>query len=57
MPEKFRSRLAHPHDYFMETAIKASDCEKIVDAIIHEINAIVDRYGGLCVECGAIRYR
>jgi hypothetical protein len=54
MPEKFRSSLAHPQDYFMETAINASDCEKIVDAIMDEIDAIVDRYGGLCVECGAI---
>ena len=52
--EEFRPRLAHPEDDFMEASIDATDDDKTVDAIMDEINAIVDRYGGLCCECGPI---
>jgi hypothetical protein len=52
MPKKFRSRLAHPEDYFIEASIDGTDDDKIVDAIMDEINAIVDGYGGLWCECG-----
>jgi hypothetical protein len=54
MPEECRSRLAHPEDYFMEASIHGTYDDKIVDAIMDEINAIVDDYGGLCCECGPI---
>ena len=54
MPEKFRSRLAHPQDGFIEASKDGTDDEKTVDAIMDEINAIVDRYEGLCGECGSI---
>jgi hypothetical protein len=47
MPEKFRSRLVHPEDDFMEASIEGIDDDRIVVAIMDEINAIVDRYGGL----------
>jgi hypothetical protein len=42
MPEKFQSRLAHPEDYFIEASIDGTYDDKIVDAIMDEINAIVD---------------
>jgi hypothetical protein len=54
MPEKFRSRLTHPEDDFMEASIDGIDDDKIVHAIMNEIDAIVGRYGGLCCECGPI---
>src|SRR6516162_4674158 len=54
MPEKFRSRLAHPQDDFIEASKDGTDDEKTVGAIMDEINAIVDRYEGLCGECGSI---
>ena len=52
MPEEFKSRLAHPDDYFMEASIDGTDDDKSVDAIMDEINTIVDGYGGLCCEWG-----
>jgi|SRR6516225_1192906 len=52
MPEKFRSRLAHPEDDFIEASIDGTDDDRIVGAIRDEINAIVERYGGLCCVCG-----
>jgi hypothetical protein len=54
MPEKFRSRLTHPEDDFMEASIDGIPEDKIVEAIKDEIDAIVDRYGGLCCEWGPI---
>jgi hypothetical protein len=54
MPEKFRPRLAHPEDYFMEASIDGTYDDKIVDAIMDEIDEIVEGYGGLCCECGLI---
>jgi hypothetical protein len=54
MPEKFRPLLCHPDDYFMEASIDGSDDDKIVGAIMDEINAIVDQYGGHCDEVQSI---
>ena len=54
MPKKFRSRLVHPKDYFMEASIDGTYDDKIMDAILDEINTIVDGYGGLCCEWGPI---
>jgi hypothetical protein len=54
MPEKYLSRLAHPEDYFIEASIAGTHDRKIVDAIMDEINAIVDGYQGFCHECGPI---
>jgi hypothetical protein len=54
MPEKFRSRLAHPEDDFMEASIDGIHDDKIVGAVMHEIDAIVGRYGGACCECGLL---
>jgi hypothetical protein len=45
MPEKIRPRLAHPEDDFMEASIDGIDDDKIVGAIMNEIDAIVDRHG------------
>jgi hypothetical protein len=57
MPAKFRSRLAHPLDDFMLVSIGGTmtdDDEKIMIAVMDEINAIVDGYGGLCHECDVL---
>jgi hypothetical protein len=54
MPEKFRPRLGHPDDYFMEASIAGTHDDKSMHAIWDEINAIVNRYHGDCWECGPI---
>ena len=54
MPEKFGARLVDPEDYFMEASIDGLEDDKILGAIWDEINAIVDRYGGSCDECGPV---
>jgi hypothetical protein len=54
MPEKHSHRLAHPLDDFIEAVIEGPDDPKVIDAIMNEVNAIVDRYGGLCMSCGPI---
>jgi hypothetical protein len=54
MPEKFRSYLTHPDDYFMEASIAGTQDDKSISAIMNQINAIVDRYKGYCWECGPI---
>jgi hypothetical protein len=38
MPEKFRLRLAHPEDDFMEASIEGIRDNKIVEAIMDEID-------------------
>jgi hypothetical protein len=55
MPERFRPHVYHPEDYFMLAVIGGtiSDEDKVAGAVMDEINRIVDRYGGLCHECGA----
>jgi hypothetical protein len=52
MPEKFRTRLAHPRDDFLMALIGGTivDEMKTMVAVMGEINRIVDGYGGLCGE-------
>jgi hypothetical protein len=54
MPEKYSGRLAHPLDDFIEAVIDGPDDPKVIEAIMREVNAIVDKYGGICMECGLI---
>jgi hypothetical protein len=53
MPERFRPRLYHPSDDFMlaSTGGLVSDEYKVARAVIDEINAIVDGFGGTCDRC------
>jgi hypothetical protein len=53
MPER-HPILAHPLDDHIECVIESSDDSKIIDAVFSEINAIVDQYGGTCIECGPV---
>jgi hypothetical protein len=55
MPERFRSRMEIPQDDFIlvSTEATAGD-EKVLIAVMREISAIVDRYGGDLSECGPI---
>jgi hypothetical protein len=43
---------AEPLDDHIECLIEGADDPKIMRAIVNEVNAIVDRHGGLCIECG-----
>lgn len=52
LPDKYSPRLAHPLDDFIEAVIEGPDDPKVIDAIMSEVNAIVEKYGGLCMECG-----
>ena len=54
MPEKYSPRLANPLDDFMEAVIDGPDDPKVIEAIMNEVNTIVDKYGGLCIECGRV---
>ena len=54
LPDKYGGRLAHPLDDFIEAAILGKNDPKVITAIIDEIDAIVGKYGGLCIECGPI---
>ena len=54
MPDKYSFQLAHPLDDFIEAVIDGSDDDKVIGAIMKEVDAIVERYGGLCRECGPI---
>jgi hypothetical protein len=45
--------LAHPLDDHIECLIEGSDDSKIIDAIMGEIDGIVDQHG-MCIECGPI---
>jgi hypothetical protein len=53
MPEEFLSRLESPDDFILVTT-DGPDDYKFIDTVMDEINAIVDRYGGLLDGCGAI---
>jgi hypothetical protein len=53
-PEKYSGRLTHPLDDFIEAVIDGPDDAKVIGAIMSEVNAIVDKYGGICMECGPI---
>jgi hypothetical protein len=54
LPDKYSAQLAHPLDDFIEAVILGPDDPKVIDAIMHEVDAIVGRYGGMCFECGPI---
>jgi len=54
LPDKYGGRLAHPLDDFIEAAILGKNVPKVTTAIMDEIDAIVGKYGGLCIECGPI---
>ena len=57
MPEKFRSRLVHPRDDFIEVTkrIVGDEVEPgAIYAMMGGVNSIVGRYGGMCLECGQI---
>jgi hypothetical protein len=49
-PEKYRERYDHPLDDFIEAYIEGDDESAVMD----EINALVEAYGGLCHECGSV---
>jgi hypothetical protein len=53
MPVKFRPRLCHPRDDFLQVVIGGTitNDEKTVGAVMAEIKAIVRDYGGDCFEC------
>ncbi len=53
MPDK-HPILVHPLDDHIECLIDGSDDLKIISAIMHEIDGIVDQHGGMCIECGPI---
>jgi hypothetical protein len=54
LPDEHRVRLAHPLDDFIEVVITATEDSKVIDAAVKEIEAIVGKYGGLCIDCGLI---
>jgi hypothetical protein len=53
-PDQYGGRLEHPLDDFLELRIEGPDDDKIITAIMNEVNAIVEQYGGLCYECGPV---
>ena len=54
LPDKYSAQLAHPLDDFIEAVILGPNDPKVIDAIMNEVDAIVGKYGGLCIECGPI---
>jgi len=55
MPEKFCSLLYHPRDDFLEvTKCIVGDEYKQAIEMMDDVNTIVDRYDGMCHECGEI---
>lgn len=54
MPDKYSVLLAHPLDDFIEAIIEGPDDDKVIGAVFEEVNSIVDKYGGLCDECGPV---
>ncbi|HEY2531702.1 MAG TPA: hypothetical protein VGJ20_27880 [Xanthobacteraceae bacterium] len=56
LPDKLGGRLLHPLDDFMEVAIEFEGLatDDVIDTIWHEIDDIVDPYGGLVGECGVL---
>ena len=54
LPDKYHPRLAHPLDDFIEAVIVGPNDPKVIDAIMNEVDAIVGKYCGVCIECGPI---
>jgi hypothetical protein len=54
LPDKYTGRLAHPLDDFIEAVVVGSNDPKVIDALMNEVEAIVSKHGGVCVECGPI---
>jgi hypothetical protein len=54
MPDGYGGRLAHPLDDFIEAYTEGPDTYEVTGAMMDEINAIVDRHGGCCMEAGTI---
>ena len=43
-----------PLDDFIEAGIEGPDDPKVINAVMDEVNTIVKKYGGRCIECGRI---
>ena len=54
LPDKYNGRLAHPLDDFIEAVVVGPNDPKVIDALMNEVEAIVSKHGGVCVECGPI---
>jgi hypothetical protein len=54
LPDKYSGRLLHPLDEFIEAVIVGNDNPKVITAIMDEVDAIVSKYGGTCIQCGPI---
>ena len=54
LPDRYRARLAHPLDNFVEAVVFGPNDPKVIGAIMDEVDAIVGKYGGCCFECGPI---
>jgi len=54
LPQKYSHLLAHPLDNFIEAHIDGPDDPKIIGAILNEVEAIVGKYGGVCMEFGPV---
>src|SRR5262245_61874508 len=55
MPQSFRSRLEFPlDDWMLVTTNVLTDNDKVLIAVMREVGAVVDRYGGDFSECGPI---
>jgi hypothetical protein len=54
LPDEYRGRLSHPLDDFIEAHIECADDPEVMIAIMNDVNAIVDKYAGLCLECGRV---
>jgi hypothetical protein len=58
LPDKYRERLFHPLDDFIEAHIEGPDDPEVIDDVLNamerEVSAIVDKYGGDCAEWGLV---
>jgi hypothetical protein len=54
LPEKYYGVLYHPLDDFIEAVIVGPDDPKVISAVEKQVEGIVAKYGGSCVECGPV---
>jgi hypothetical protein len=54
LPDRYSAQLAHPLDDFIEAVIFCPNDPKVINAIMNEVDALVGKYGGVCLECGPI---